>query len=143
RGHEHASAEGQIERREQIVGNAMGRFGEKTGRGRRNHEQFAALSESNVRSQRKLGLVKDLAGNRPAGKGGKSGGSDELLAGRGQYHRHARAILDELADESRRFERGYATGHADDDFSHERTKAPKNQRTKGMCSAWFCGSFVL
>ena len=60
----------------------MGGFGQEIGGGGSDDEQLGLLGELDVRAERKLRVVEDIAGDGPAGERGKRRRADELL-GRG------------------------------------------------------------
>ena len=114
---QHRAGETQQQRAEQIVGQAVGGFGQQIGRGRRDAQQLATLCQLDMCSQRMLVLIERVLEHRSAGERGKRGRADELPGGGGHDHRHAGAGLHQLAHQRGGFIGRDAAADADDNLA--------------------------
>ena len=116
RSQQHRLREGEVQRRKQIVGQAVGRLGHEMGRRRCDDQQIAAFRQLDVSAERILGVGEHVLRNRTPGQRGKRRRADELLRRRGHDDGDFGPFLNEATDQHRRFVGGDASGHTDDDF---------------------------
>ncbi len=93
--HHHRAGEGQVERGEEIVRQAVGQLGDQVGRGRRDHQQLVLLGHGDVLDGALDG--EQIGEHLAAGERGEGQRPDELLRGRGHDGLHLVALLHQQA----------------------------------------------
>ena len=117
RGDEGGGLHREVGGEEHVVGDAVGHFAERGGRGGGHDEDIGPAPEIDVAVPTAVAPVEKVAHHGVLRKGGEGEGRDELFAGGGDDHLHFGALAHEEADEGAGFVGGDAAGDAEHDVA--------------------------
>ena len=114
--HDDGTAHGEQGGGEFVVGNAVGEFGHEIGGTRGNEGKIGLSAEGDVTLREIVGIFEGIGVTFGMGDALKGRRTDEFLGVGGQDDVNVRPQLSEFTGDARRFERGDASGDAEEDI---------------------------